>query len=412
MLLGGVSLVVSCSDRAWDERPAGAVTQAIIRGTEDHADPAVVALVADQTPYCTGTVVAPRVVLTAAHCVAEGRPATVTIESRPIAVTSTRVHAAFEASALSHDVAAVFLEADAPTVHASFADAPAPGALVRSVGFGLAATDDSTLIKRTGFQRIARTDETSLRLEPAPALPCIGDSGGAVLDESDRLIAIVSSGDPGCTSYASGTLVSAHRAFIDDAIASQSRSDGGCSMTTATRGEGAPAFASLVPLGFFLRTSRKRRPKADQRGAVLVEMVLALPLLLLTYLSFLQIAQTFTAGLVMRHATVVVARYASVAYPAQVIPDESDRAGSSGGRSPDWSEAARRGLGPWADVVRVKDATVRLDWSRDGTGELESKVEYEYSCHIPIAKFIVCRDAHIKRTLQVRSPLHGAHYSL
>src|SRR5262245_20169914 len=42
---------------------------AIIAGTRDSQDPAVVAIVRDGSPHCTGTLVAPDAILTAAHCV-------------------------------------------------------------------------------------------------------------------------------------------------------------------------------------------------------------------------------------------------------------------------------------------------------------------------------------------------------
>jgi hypothetical protein len=152
---------------------------------------------------------------------------------------------------------------------------------------------------------------------------------------------------------------------------------------------------------------------AAERGAVLAEFIVAFPVLMLTYFSFLQMAQAFTAGLVMRHATVAVARYASVAYPTRSIPDGADRATDGAGDNPSWREAAMQALGPWKDVVRVKAADVRVEGElRDGQGDLETRVDYEYSCHVPMAKYIVCRGGRITRSVRVESPLHGATYSL
>jgi hypothetical protein len=49
-----------------------ASTRAVTAGTADDGDDAVVALLMDGFAYCTGTAIAPRVVVTAAHCIHEG----------------------------------------------------------------------------------------------------------------------------------------------------------------------------------------------------------------------------------------------------------------------------------------------------------------------------------------------------
>jgi hypothetical protein len=148
---------------------------------------------------------------------------------------------------------------------------------------------------------------------------------------------------------------------------------------------------------------------ADKRGAVLAEFVLAFPVLLLTYLCCLQMAQAYTAGLVMRHAAAVVARYASVSYPNRFIPDKADR--QNGGTNPTWTEAARGALGPWRNVVRVKGAVVDFA-GNDPWGDVVVKVDFEYSCHVQIANLIVCRDGLMTRTIHVATPLQGGTYTL
>jgi hypothetical protein len=151
--------------------------------------------------------------------------------------------------------------------------------------------------------------------------------------------------------------------------------------------------------------------RTRSRGAVLAELVVAFPVLLLAYLCFLQMAQSFAAALAMRHATVILARYASVTYPSRFIP-KADRADGTGGRNPQWDDAVTAALGAWKDVIRVKAVSVEFEGgSRDPWGNIQSKVDYEYSCHVPIGKFIVCKNGFFTRTVRVVSPLHGATYS-
>src|SRR5690606_2937860 len=70
-----LALLASCQDV--DLRPELAEQQsAIIGGTENQLDPAVVAVFVGG--LCTGTLVAPRIVLTAAHCVGDAIEAGVT----------------------------------------------------------------------------------------------------------------------------------------------------------------------------------------------------------------------------------------------------------------------------------------------------------------------------------------------
>lgn len=153
------------------------------------------------------------------------------------------------------------------------------------------------------------------------------------------------------------------------------------------------------------------------KGAVLAEFAVAFPVLITTYFCFLQMAQAYTAGLVLRHATVVTARYASVSLPSRFIPDRADHTGQGRGNgqggNPAWEEVALAALGPWKNVARVKQVSVTIaGGGADPWADVQTKADYEYTCRVPVAKYIVCRGGVLTRTVRVTSPLQGATYVL
>jgi hypothetical protein len=157
-------------------------------------------------------VIAPRVVLTAAHCIeslaiAPGEivvgSSTRSAAARRIRIVETVVDPAWNAPA--HDLALVLLAEDAGVVPLPTADATVlTGGLVELVGYGL---DDGkqTGTRRAGAARVVEVGATYVRVRPEPALSCTGDSGGpaiAVLGEVERVVAVASYGDSTCRASA------------------------------------------------------------------------------------------------------------------------------------------------------------------------------------------------------------------
>lgn len=227
-------LLAACGDGG--EAPLGDVRAAILGGEPSLSDDAVVALSprklfcgpdAAASASCTGTLIAPRLVLTAAHCVAGRRPGDLDVRlgstSSLVSLAEIRVHPGYDPSSGERDVALLLLDRASAVAPLPLGQAsPAlVGRQARVVGFGL---DESQTggTRRTGAVKIASVDAALLRYTPGPAMTCSGDSGGPVLlteDGVERLIGVTRSGDEACAEFGTATLVDAIRAdFIDPAL--------------------------------------------------------------------------------------------------------------------------------------------------------------------------------------------------
>ncbi len=191
---------------------------AITQGIATDADPAVVAIVrTDGTLRCSGTVIAERVVLTAAHCGVHVEPSAFRVlfgnelgTTTAIEVVEAIAHPAFDATE-SHDLALVLL-ADAALAPPVAMSSIAPAGQLRIVGFGDTAggANDATR-KRTGTTSVASSSATAIVLAADPSLPCTGDSGGPAF-AGETIVAVISRGDASCAANGKATRVDAHLA--------------------------------------------------------------------------------------------------------------------------------------------------------------------------------------------------------
>ncbi len=178
----------------------GQSEHAIVNGV-DSDDAAVVALVVDEEPHCSGTLVTPHIVITAAHCL----PPYQTFDVSSLSVffgsevggQGERINAVlayanplWTVETIANDIGVVVLERPASAKPIPMLAQPLEMALetledargVGVVGFGITERDgDGSGRRRSGAMTIAAIDDHTIHLNPGPSATCNGDSGGALL---------------------------------------------------------------------------------------------------------------------------------------------------------------------------------------------------------------------------------------
>ena len=192
----------------------------IVAGAVTTGDPAIVEFLSLLSPtragICTATLVSPRVLLTAAHCMAEHPEAVNGVffgasNAQLTSATFIPVEKAIynpgysiDNPALEHDLGVLVLAEPAPMkpipMNRAALGADVVGQLARYVGYGLSdgVARTGAGIKREASKPIAEVRRTFIRVAPNANGACNGDSGGPLLLKvggTERLIGVVSFGD-------------------------------------------------------------------------------------------------------------------------------------------------------------------------------------------------------------------------
>ncbi len=207
--------------------PVDEAASAIVGGAVDDGHRAVVALTFQGQAFCSGTLIAPTVVITAAHCLHQAH-----VDPRAIAgvrvffgtdvagagttidVTEIRLHPAFvpDDPEQDDDVALIRLAVEAPVEPLAMGGAPDQGKRLTLVGFGRPDSEVAeTGVKRVGQSLIDQRTDRLFLLRPEPHDTCTGDSGGAAIAKirgAEVLVGIHTRSD--CTSGMIDERVDAH----------------------------------------------------------------------------------------------------------------------------------------------------------------------------------------------------------
>jgi secreted trypsin-like serine protease len=233
MKLGLVALLVcaGCANETGEPNDSDTTGEAIVGGQATSGFAAVGALTQQGSPFCTGTVVGKRLVVTAAHCLAGQRASNIRFAlgssafapQSVLGVARIATHPQYDANQIKNDIGVVVLSQDAPVTPIAINDSMSTSWVGRSltfVGFGATNGYNSTGVgtKRAVTIPVSEVGGTQFAYADDSRNTCFGDSGGPAFAESASgalvIVGVTSYGDSTCSQYGVDTRVDAYRSFI------------------------------------------------------------------------------------------------------------------------------------------------------------------------------------------------------
>lgn len=201
----------------------------IIDGTAHPGDPGVMFLIADNA-LCTGALIAPRVILTAKHCILDVEPETVIVGMGESLFSGTRYANVTEIRTTSgsriedKDIAVLLLDhagSAQPYEWVSEKNSLHRNDAITLIGYGQQMVGESGTgpsgTKQLGTSRITRVYPQELAISGPTT--CFGDSGGPGFLEDGRIAGVVSRGVTACDGPSLLTRTDAFRALLEQAVA-------------------------------------------------------------------------------------------------------------------------------------------------------------------------------------------------
>lgn len=182
---------------------------------------------------CSGVAIAPRLYLTAGHCVAvgfvgyepemriiTGPEREFTQDDEVFEVTGRYLHPEFNQAFIEggFDLAILVVERDFPT-HVTLPTERLPDETWELLAVGYGLSDDDMMGHRFSVTLpVQMRDEEKVLVGDAMVSACNGDSGGPLFDAHGNVVATLSYGSPGCTMGMTATLLFPHLEFIHKVV--------------------------------------------------------------------------------------------------------------------------------------------------------------------------------------------------